>query len=278
MTSKRFDLEFITPAYLTGANQNHAELRSPSIRGELRWWFRALGGTSEQECVVFGGVHGEPTASKVVVRVVDVRAKHADLPRIVAMSDFGYIHYFASVSGKRDGINRIQRDAFFFPGTRYTVDVVLRGTKLASADEDLLWRTVEAAWRLGALGLRSTRGCGSTTPTDWAPTRASLAEWVRGLPASVLVRACGAETQQDWKSCQEVQGAFLRNLRIEHRLSGKSQSALGFSDGRQRESSALRLRPVRLADGTFLPAVVYTDAACAQRSIKDVVLMSTTSL
>ncbi|MCL2103901.1 MAG: hypothetical protein FWH21_02410, partial [Kiritimatiellaeota bacterium] len=50
--------------------------------------------------------------------------------------------------------------------------------------------------------------------------------------------------------------------------SGKEQSALGYSNGKDRESSALHLRPVQLQEG-FLPVVMYTDAACSQRSLAD---------
>lgn len=277
MNSKQFDLEFITPAFLCGANQNRAELRAPSIRGELRWWFRVLGGSPAQERDLFGGVGGEPAASKVVVRVKGLQPRHADLPKFAPMSDFGYLHYFATVSGQRDGVNRVQREAFFFPGTLFAVDVGLRG-KLPEEEEGLLWKTVEAAWRLGALGLRSTRGCGATMPTDWQPTREALASWAQGLPETIIVRTCDTESQRDWKTCQETHGAFLRKLRNDTGISGKSKSALGFSDGRQRESSALRLRPIRLADGSFLPAVVYTDAACAQPSVGDKVRSSTKDL
>ncbi|MCL2104631.1 MAG: type III-B CRISPR module RAMP protein Cmr1 [Kiritimatiellaeota bacterium] len=38
-------LSFITPTFLAGANQNTPEIRASSIRGQLRWWFRVLGGT-----------------------------------------------------------------------------------------------------------------------------------------------------------------------------------------------------------------------------------------
>jgi CRISPR type III-B/RAMP module RAMP protein Cmr1 len=38
------DLEVLTPAFLAGANQKDVEPRSASVRGLLRWWWRALVG------------------------------------------------------------------------------------------------------------------------------------------------------------------------------------------------------------------------------------------
>ena len=39
-----FKLQVVTPLFLSGANQQVAELRPPSIRGALRFWFRAMMG------------------------------------------------------------------------------------------------------------------------------------------------------------------------------------------------------------------------------------------
>jgi CRISPR-associated protein Cmr1 len=56
-----FKLEFITPAFIGGANQQ-AELRPASFVGLLRWWWRALKGECnienlrEEEVKIFGGI------------------------------------------------------------------------------------------------------------------------------------------------------------------------------------------------------------------------------
>jgi CRISPR-associated protein Cmr1 len=43
MDREPFQVEFVTPCFLGGA-RGTAEWRSASIRGQLRWWFRAVGG------------------------------------------------------------------------------------------------------------------------------------------------------------------------------------------------------------------------------------------
>ena len=258
-------LEFLTPAFLCGADQSRAELRAPSIRGELRWWFRVLGSDAPEERDVFGGVHGEPAASRVIVRVRDVQPLHEELPRFAPMSDFGYLYYFASVSGERKGI-RIQRDAFFAPGTRFTVDLVER-RPLPEESRTRYDLAVQAFTRLGTLGLRATRGCGAVVDRTCLQTRAEFAAWARTLPETLLVRLPEDRVYDSWKRCLESLGAFLREFRKEHHLSGKAESALGFSMLKRRESSALRLRPVKVQEG-YLPVIVYTDAACSQPSTR----------
>jgi CRISPR/Cas system CMR-associated protein Cmr1 (group 7 of RAMP superfamily) len=69
MNKKIYNLEFITPCFCAGAEQTVAELRASAVRGELRWWFRVLGGSGREEDEVFGGVRGNsPTASSLWVR------------------------------------------------------------------------------------------------------------------------------------------------------------------------------------------------------------------
>ena len=57
---QKTDVELVTPCFCAGAAQEAAEIRVPSIRGQVRWWFRALGGGASEEKRVFGGVHPLP--------------------------------------------------------------------------------------------------------------------------------------------------------------------------------------------------------------------------
>ncbi|GAB4349702.1 MAG: hypothetical protein OHK0038_28390 [Flammeovirgaceae bacterium] len=74
MLTITFTCETITPMFLSGADQSSPELRPPSIKGALRFWWRAMNGhlsldeLRKQESEIFGGT--EPAQrSKVIVRV-----------------------------------------------------------------------------------------------------------------------------------------------------------------------------------------------------------------
>ncbi len=70
MQEVTFTMEVITPLFLTGADQNIAELRPPTFRGEMRYWLRTLVGgcvepddaglrkVVEAEQAVFGATEG----------------------------------------------------------------------------------------------------------------------------------------------------------------------------------------------------------------------------
>lgn len=267
---KQCKLRFITPAFCAGADQNEPEIREPSIRGALRWWFRVLGGTSEQEKAVFGGVHGGAVTSKLVIRVSEVKIINGREIVFNRMSDKGYLYYFAKESGKKEGIRRTESGHYIAENSECKVLFALRAS-LETDVQELLVQAIDAFLLLGALGLRATRGCGCFT-ADEPVSREELAEVAERLSDWIMIRVVDPETV--WTSatkCQEALGGFLRALRKDNQLSGKRQSALGFSDGKGgRESSALKLRPVQTKDG-FLPVVIYTDRACGQPSCREVV-------
>ena len=82
--------EIITPCFCAGADPNMAELRAPSIRGELRWWFRVLGGSPEAEKSLFGGVHNGTYASKIGIRVKNVKPLYGQPSELPQQNRDGY--------------------------------------------------------------------------------------------------------------------------------------------------------------------------------------------
>jgi CRISPR type III-B/RAMP module RAMP protein Cmr1 len=178
MNNEKFELEFITPAFLSGANQKQAELRAPSIRGQLRWWYRVLGGfkilahdcknLNEQEIKVFGGMSGvkeknekTPVASCVKIRVdhrVSYETKHANDLNAGVNTAKGYLIFPLR---PKKGHEEESKRGVFMPATesaRFNVYVsVVRNREICDSVRALM--TVMC--HLGALGTRSRRGFGA---------------------------------------------------------------------------------------------------------------------
>ncbi len=155
-----YRLEFITPLFSRGAYDDRPEVRPPSIRGQLHWWFRALGGIAADERVIFGGVHGGATASKVVVRV-----RHSPL----------HGEWIPTLPHKPAGINpqdgpNAPRIAVR-PGLIVELHILTRLGGLDRRLKDAFDRALETWLLLGTLGLRSTRAAGSFRwqPLNGAP-------------------------------------------------------------------------------------------------------------
>lgn len=269
-------MEIITPCFCAGANQAKAEIRAPSIRGELRWWFRALGGTREQEARkqearVFGSIksekaHTENQASSLVVRVSQQKeGAPIRLPSMKMGAPLTYLLYFANASGKARGVQygpRFQQEGILPPESTFQMQIILR-KPLAGDDEALLVRAIELLEKLGTIGYRGRRACGA-----WCANVESVEEfraWAKAYPEICIAWPLKNGTPQfcsDWFSAMQESEIQLKEFRRSG-YSAKKSTPLGLDNPRQ--ASAVRFRPVRLAEG-FLPVVVYTDYALSDTS------------
>lgn len=251
MISESINFECITPCFCAGADQTKPEIRPSAIRGALRWWFRCLGGTPEQECHVFGS--SEPiAASSVQVRVSQILAKaEGMMPQPKAMTPKAYILHFASIAGgnsSRFGEGpRWNPQACYGTGTSFTLHLrQLRG--ITDKEKDLLSRSVQAFKHHGSIGMRVTRGLGAV--------QASCVNMDSFVKTDVMLQEHGFtvrrsnRTHKVWDSVLEEAGKWLKNdLRDEFGAGGMKKptqaTALGSIDP-VRQTSAVYLRPIKL--------------------------------
>ena len=151
------DIEVLTPLFNRGAYQDTPEIRVPSIRGMVRWWFRALGGTADEEKQAFGGMKGfgkqckgVVMASRLVFRISNVHTlKPAKIP---------------TLPHKKDGEASPQ---FAFPaGAKFKLIVFSRFGDLQQSLQNKVENALEVWLLLGALGFRANRGGGNVWPAD----------------------------------------------------------------------------------------------------------------
>lgn len=154
------DLEVLTPLFNRGAYQDTPELRVPSIRGLVRWWFRTLGGTPDEEKEAFGGMKkfgrrlaDEVMASRLVFRVSQVRAQRAS-PNPLTLPH------------KQGG--QASPQAAFAPGATFALEVFTRFGDLSPELERKVENALEVWLLIGALGLRANRAGGNVWPANGA--------------------------------------------------------------------------------------------------------------
>lgn len=258
-------LTFITPAFLAGANQSAPEIRAPSIRGALRWWFRVLAGgrnVRKEEEELFGGVHGAdgPVASAISVWVEDVAIKNNQekLPLPGALS---YIGFFPEQNDRTVGGHYIGAGSTF----------TLRIREVRSVPEELwarLGEAVQAFVWVGALGLRATRGFGRLAEQDnHLPTAQAFRAWAKALRERGIFLY---EGRCEGGDAHVFLAEQLKTLRRDCDLRPKDPNARALGDATKcdRQASALRLCPVKTADAGVLPFFLYTDSACSGRSLQ----------
>jgi len=176
-----FELEFITPAFIGGANQQ-AELRPASFVGLLRWWWRALKGECdikrlrEEEIKIFGG--DGKMASPVYLRVEGDVSKDKDLIKKYGLDlifdekkraffgshiGVGYLYYFILPKKKRTGQEEKGRE-FIEVGSKLKLTLI--------GKDELLKHYIASLWALvflGGVGARSRRGGGNLAVVDYEP-------------------------------------------------------------------------------------------------------------
>lgn len=243
-----YKITFITPVFSRGALET-PEVRASSIRGQLRWWFRSLGGTHVDEKAIFGGVHGNAAASKIVVRV-------------------------SSVVGNTDKVNTLPHKSggqaspksAFLPATSFKMSVFRRYGGL-SADLDAQFERAFKAWLLlGTLGLRSTRAAGSfmwealsddaiSMPTTISEYESACYAVVADAPLKVVVAA------KKFDSAEELRRIVSDTLGGRNDSEGQSDlSRLRDPLGRAfrgRKTSPLRFRIVSPGNDEFYLAAVW---------------------
>lgn len=141
-----YHITFTTPLFSKGAYDDQPEVRPSSIRGQLHWWFRALGGNFDDEKSIFGGVHSGASASKIVVRVNHVAGQKEELKTL-----------------PHKGGGMAAPKMAFAPGTQFDLHVLTRLGGLDARLKKSFDRTLEVWLLLGTLGLRATRASGSFT-------------------------------------------------------------------------------------------------------------------
>lgn len=143
MTNRKkvYVISTTTPIFSYGADRETPEIRATSIRGMVRWWFRALGKEDESKKIMgdaAGSKESGASASKVIFRVETKNNIKA-----------AYLLPHKNIGSKK----AIVSDSLFYLH-------VIERFKLEDKDWELLQKVIETWLMLGTIGARSTRAGG----------------------------------------------------------------------------------------------------------------------
>ncbi len=194
------ELELVTPAFLAGANQEKADcdLRVPTLRGQLRWWWRTLhaGHLSVQnlralESVIWGSTeNGGLVSITLEAKPPGVKPECYDkygmglpdkngpygIPKGTQLNKNGKIlaqgFWYLSYGMDETDKNKVRSQRpWIKPGTKWKLIFTARTGKIAREDEPIffnaataLYEAKRALWllcRFGGVGSRSRKGFGS---------------------------------------------------------------------------------------------------------------------
>lgn len=183
LPTEKYSFKLLTACFCGGAdNQAAAEMRIPSIRGQVRAWQELAGAKTVNR--IWGSTVGEAGASLVAL-ILDASV----LPRLAPIKPYILPHK-----------NQGSRPALAV-GQLFTV-TLQRLIGCSAAD----WTAAQNALKLwlivGCLGLRANRAAGSVWPVgDWVPqTAAQLAGTLPGLgfrwPLQLIETPAGTKAEE----------------------------------------------------------------------------------
>jgi len=156
-----FELEAVTPVFMRGADQSKVEIRAASIKGLMRWWFRALAGNyfgnnadelRKAESRIFGSTDYKAKFSIEIYCNAEPKSIYAGKFMAQEIYNLGYLWFPIKIQASRK-----QLCTYYPQGTRFNMI-------LKSSDERVLNAALVSLWALvilGNIGFRSRRGAGS---------------------------------------------------------------------------------------------------------------------
>ena len=173
MNEITLEVETITPLFIAGANQRNIEnegLRVPSLRGLLRWWFRALAGgyvgdditsLKKTENGIFGSTNSK---SKISLRTScenlpsQITKECRSWDEAIVWSDYVDYLFFSCLDKRRvrrSGTIRVVSRPYYPEKSQFRIFIC--------GSENELKVTIASLWALiylGSVGFRARRGCG----------------------------------------------------------------------------------------------------------------------
>ncbi len=170
---REFEVEVVTPLFLGGADPKKAEIRIPSIKGALRFWWRAIYGSDDlqdmknRENTIFGSTTQKASFSLHLKDADNVKSVLADLPQGVKIPtqskgrtfSISIIEYLAY--GLCEYIPKERKNVYIRehvpPGTKFRIVLIIRDQ---SFKEQIL-TSLSMLTNYGGLGSHSRNGFGS---------------------------------------------------------------------------------------------------------------------
>lgn len=279
INQKEYKIQIITPIFGGGVNAGEYDsvtpIRPSSIRGHLRFWWRAIRGAKFEDSAQLFNREGEiwgtaDSPSPVTIRVV--QPDSGSLGQRKASDFYG----FSSKYGPESYVLFPARDKghpLLKEGLTFRLGICW---SKAEKIEDISLDVEAAVWawtNFGGIGSRTRRGCGALFCEETAPEDiAGLGKWYRKklddygiiqqqvrdwptMPDKVLVGSTVGKPIDQWAEAIEVMRAFRQGAGV-GRNPGSSGGARMPGRSRWPEPEAIRsLTKARLSKHQRMPAI-----------------------
>ena len=166
-TSMEFDVEVVTPMFLGGADNLDAELRVPSIKGMLRFWWRATCGIESleklrgKEANLFGSTEKKSSFSLYISGSENVNTqlnlKERGRTFQVHGHNISILDYLSYGTHKRGKGENVYTKKHITPGSSFSLNLVFRN----GSNRESILKAFSYLFTYGGLGSRNRNGFGA---------------------------------------------------------------------------------------------------------------------
>jgi len=218
---REFELEVVTPMFSGGATVNEAELRTPSLKGMLRFWWRATCGScdvevlKEKEGKIFGDtahkastmVHIEPIGKLIINKDLKFRGEKFRVHgRPVYILD--YLAYGTHTYKK--GAGNVYHKKHIAPGNRFSLKIDYEEKDAEDVLSALSWMI-----HYGGIGSRSRNGFGSMFTKIQRPEIPKTSELANYTALSKQSRLFLFSKKNSWHAAHSEAGLAYREARLD---------------------------------------------------------------
>jgi CRISPR-associated protein Cmr1 len=160
----------VTPMFMSGADQSQAELRLPSIKGALRFWWRALAwqrlgnvqAIHAEENYLFGSADQDVGQAAVLMKLTVLEAEDAsqksfDTRRYPGLPYLGY-----GVMDYNGNVINNNGERSYIPSVTFRLSLLFK-PKVPQQHKETVVDALKLFGLIGGLGAKSRKGYGSVT-------------------------------------------------------------------------------------------------------------------
>jgi len=254
---REFECEIVTPMFLHGADPQRAELRVPSIKGALRFWWRAIYGSCniqkmyEEESGLFGNTS---TKSCVKICIIENNLSSPSQDKI-SKTTFNIYEYLAYGYRVKDTIKQHIDKGSFKIRVSYP-----------KSQEGEISNALQCLFSYSGLGSKSRNGFGSIQCKDQNMTVLNFND----LPFTKELKPFTAFSENarlfisnkkhtTWQNALSEIGEAYKNAKFELKQSNKDRSLIGkpFKTDTSRHSKPYFMHIHRTGDTTYSGSILY---------------------
>jgi len=259
LKTKEFVCEVVTPMFLGGADGKTAELRTASIKGVLRFWWRALYGGDDltdmkkRESEIFGSTEQKSNLS-LKITASDIKISQNKLHK----NGFHMLNYLAY--GYNDNKGHIRHHIESKSTFKILITINDKQTDEQPSYYDSIMTSFSAMICLGGLGMRSRSGLGSLYSQDFQ--RFNLSKYCKGdlkqyTALTAATRLFVTKTPSNtWDQALDEIGNFYKEAKMQ--LKSKEDDTRKYIDGgKSHHAKPYFLHVNKLDNGKFQGQILF---------------------